>query len=396
MVYGIKHSGSSLRIVVMGYIVRGPMGGMTWHHLQYVLGLHSMGHDVYYVEDSGDTVHACYDPTRHTTDVNPAYGLAYASRIFEKAGMGDRWIYYDKHSDRWKGSNRPGMLGKIREADLLINLSCSNVLRPWAMQIPNRIVIDTDPLFTQVRNLEDPKRFELVAQHTAFFTYGENIGQPDCNIPYDGFTWEPTRQPIVLDRWPVIKGNKEGNYTTVMKWDSYPAKQFRGITYGMKSHSFTPFISLPRSTESTMELAVSDSSAPKQCLRSYGWIISDAMRAAQDPWSFQEYLMGSKAEFSISKHGYVAANTGWFSDRSAAYLALGRPVLLQETGYSSFIESGKGLLSFNTPEEALAGIESINTGYEKHCEAARDVAQTHFSHRKILNHLIEHSLCKVY
>jgi O-acetylhomoserine/O-acetylserine sulfhydrylase-like pyridoxal-dependent enzyme len=120
------------------------------------------------------------------------------------------------------------------------------------------------------------------------------------------------------------------------------------------------------------------------------------MRAAQDPWSFQEYLIGSKAEFSISKHGYVAANTGWFSDRSAAYLALGRPVLLQETGYSSFIETGNGLLSFNTPDEALAGIESINSRYEKHCEAARDVAQTYFSHRKILNHLIEHALCKIY
>lgn len=396
MVFGIKNHGSKLRILVMGYIVRGPMGGMTWHHLQYVLGLHAMGHDVFYLEDSGDTEFACYDPYRNITDKDPRYGLTYAAGVFNRIGLGDRWSYFDRHSNRWKGGAPSSVLRQIREADLLINLSFSNVLRPWTMDVPSRILLDTDPLFTQIRNIEDPRRMELVLQHTAHFTYGENIGHHSCKIPDDGITWEPTRQPIVLDRWPFSKGSRKGHFTTVMKWESYPNRSYMGNTYGMKAHSFMPFLQLPALTTQSMELAVSDPATPRDLLKANGWRIADPLHHASDPWNFQAYLQHSKAEFSIAKHGYVAGNTGWFSDRSAAYLATGRPVLLQETGYASIMETGEGLIPFSTPEEAIEGIEEINNNYDRHCMAARDLAGSAFSSEKILNQMIEYACRGVY
>lgn len=380
----------------MGYIVRGPMGGMTWHHLQYVLGLRQLGHDVFFVEDSGDSEYACYDPVRNVNDRHPGYGLAYARNVFEKVGMSDRWGYYDKHSDRWWGGAPSAVVRTWQEADLLINLSCSNVLRPWAMGIPCRAIVDTDPLFTQIRNREAPDRMEWMRQHTVHFTYGEHILQRDCQIPYDGITWEPTRQPIVLAYWPITPGQPNGKYTTVMKWESYPAKYFGGSRYGMKAASFAAFMSLPEMTPAPMELAVSDDAAPREQLRANGWVLSDPTRRASDPWSYQSYIQQSKAEFSLAKHGYVTGRTGWFSDRSAAYLASGRPVLLQDTGYSNYIETGRGLMAFHTPEEAVQAIELIDRSYAMHCAAARDIAHTYFSAQKILRSLIDHACCKVY
>jgi hypothetical protein len=370
------------------------MGGMTWHHLQYVLGLHQMGHDVFFLEDSGDTEYCCYDPARNVTDKDPSYGLQYAKQVFDKAGLENKWGYYDHHQNKWHGPLSETVFEIIKDADLLLNLSCSNALRPWLQDVPVKVLVDTDPVFTQIRNLTDTERFCFSKQHTSFFTFGENFGNESCLIPDDGFKWQPTRQPVVLNAWPFSYGNKEAAFTTIMKWESYPGKNYNGHYYGMKAESFDMVLDIPKKTTSVMEMAVSDSNVPKQKLMDNGWHLSYPKKISGDHWKYQEYIQQSKAEFSIAKHGYVEARTGWFSERSCGYLSSGRPVILQDTGFSQWLRTGFGVFSFTNADEALAAIDDVNSNYTLHCQYAREIAESFFSHTKVLTDLIERSFTK--
>jgi hypothetical protein len=257
------------------------------------------------------------------------------------------------------------------------------------MEIPVRVAIDTDPTFFQIRNLTDPQRRERAQQHTAFFSFAENINQPYSQIPDDGFPWQPTRQPIVLDAWPVTPAPAEGKFTTVMQWDSYSTREFNGVSYGMKSQSFQPYLELPLKTQATFELALGSSSAPQDLLKRNGWEICDPLAVTRTPWTYQQYIQQSKAEFSVAKQGYVIGNSGWFSERSSCYLASGRPVVVQDTGFSEWIETGAGVTAFSNPEEALAGIQEINRRYEFHCRVARAIAQEYFDSQKVLSKLLD-------
>ncbi len=377
-----------LCIIVMGYLIRGPVGGMAWHHLQYVVGLDRVGYDVYFLEDSEDYP-ACYDPSRDLTDTDPSYGLAFAQRTFKRLGLGERWAYHDAHTSRWHGPCSDRIFKICSKADLLLNLSGANPLRRWFEEVPVRALIDTDPAFTQIRHLKDSASWSEASKHTAFLTFGENITMDSSAIPDDGLPWETTRQPILLDIWPFVPAPSQGKYTTVMLWDSYPAVEYNGLCYGMKSDSFKPYLDLPVSAGNIFELAVGSPSAPKDLLRSKGWLLCNPLEVARDPWTYQRYIQRSKAEFSVAKHGYAVSRSGWFSERSAAYLASGRPVVTQDTGFSEWLQTGSGVFPFSSLGEALAGIEDINSRYDFHCRAARAIAEEYFDARKVLPRLIE-------
>jgi hypothetical protein len=264
-----------------------------------------------------------------------------------------------------------------------------NPLRPWLVGIPERTFIDTDPVFTQLRHLTDTEVQKLASQHTSFLSFAENIGQPQCKIPNDQFPWQPTRQPVILDLWPVTPGEEERKYTTVMQWESYPAFEYNGRRYGMKSESFGPYMNLPKQVDSTFELALGSSSAPYELLKSKGWELRDPIEVSKNIWTYQRYIQKSKAEFSIAKHGYVVSRSGWFSDRSASYLASGRPSILQDTGFSDWLSTGVGIISFNTPNQAIVAVEEINRCYKFHCKKALEIAKEYFDSQKVLTHLIE-------
>jgi hypothetical protein len=384
-------SNSQLRIIVLGYIIRGPLGGLAWHHLQYVLGLAALGHDVYFVEESDDYP-SCYDPEKDVLGTDPTYGLRFAADTFGRTGLGERWAYYDSHTDRWLGP----AAGRIREqcatAELLLNLSGVNQLRPWLREIPRRALVDTDPVFTQIQHLTDASRRELAERHTGFFSFGENIAHQRSTVPDDGFCWQDTRQPIVLSAWPVLTGPAAGKFTTIMQWDSYRPREYGGVRYGMKSDSFLSFLDLPAHAGPIFELAVGSKSAPRPVLRSKGWELLDPREPTRDPWIYQRYIQQSRAEFTVAKHGYVVSHSGWFSERSAAYLASGRPVVTQETGFSEWLPGGKGVLAFRTPDEAVGAIEEVNRRYRLHCRAARSLAEEYFDARKVLPRLIERAM----
>lgn len=379
-----------LRIVMLGYVVRGPLAGPTWHHLQYVLGLRELGHDVWYLEDSTDYPF-CYDPSRGVTDADARYGLAYAERVFRQAGVGDRWAYYDANdaSGRWQGPAGNRMLELCASADLMINVSGVNPMRPWLEAIPRRVLVDTDPVFTQVDILQDPSQRRFAESHNVFLTFAESFGQPGCEVPDDGLPWQPTRQPVVLNAWQPAPPCPDGPYTTVMLWDSYDRRHWGGRSWGMKSEEMERFLSMPSRCHRRFDLAVGGGTAPNERLEAMGWRLHNPLDMTCDPWRYQDFMRASKAEFSVAKHGYVASRSGWFSERSAGYLAVGRPVIVQDTGFSRHLPTGDGLLAFTDLEEAIAAVAEVERRYEQHCRAARRIVEAHFDCRTVLTRLLD-------
>jgi hypothetical protein len=378
------------RIVVLGYIIRGPIGGLAWHHLQYFLGLHRLGHDVTFIEDSDDYP-SCSHSTGGPLDTDANEGLRFATETFERVGLGDRWAYHDAHTAQWLGPCADRAVAICQSADLVFNLSGVNPLRPWLMCVPVRVLVDTDPVFTQVRHLTELAAIETAKDHTHFFTFGENIEGGFSTVPHDGLPWVATRQPVVLDAWPVTPVPPSGRFTSVMQWESYGARVYEGRRFGMKADSFPTYELLPGRVGDVLELAIGGAGAPRAELVRRGWRLTSSVEVSRTPWTYQSYLRQSRAEFSVAKHGYVAASSGWFSERSAAYLASGRPVVVQDTGFSRVIPSGRGVLPFRTPEEAIAGIETILADPQGQGRAAREIAASHFDSRPILGRLLRQS-----
>lgn len=379
-----------LRIVLLGYVVRGPLAGPTWHHLQYVLGLRDLGHDVWYFEDSTDYPF-CYDPSRGVTDGDARYGLAYTARVFDRAGVGDRWAYFDAldSGGRWHGPAAGRVPAICADADLLINVSGVNPMRPWLERIPRRVLIDTDPVFTQVDILQDPAQRRFAESHNLFFTFGESFGQPECEVPDDGLPWQPTRQPVVIDAWTPAPPCPEGPYTTVMLWDSYDRRQWDGRTWGMKSEEMEHVLAMPARCGRRFELALGGGTAPNERLEELGWRLHDPLAVTCDPWVYQDFMRASKAEFSVAKHGYVASRSGWFSERSAGYMAVGRPAVVQDTGFTRHLPTGDGLFAFTNLEQAVAAVAEVERRYAHHCLAARELVEEHFDARAVLTRLLD-------
>jgi hypothetical protein len=376
-----------LRIVVAGYVVRCPLGGMAWHHLQYVLGLTRLGHEVTFVEDSDDVPWSCYDPARGVTDEDPTYGLAFTTRIMRQLGLRD-WAYHDAHRARWHGPAADRAARRCADADLLLDLGLVNPRRSWTDAIPFGVAVDTDPVFNQIRHLTDPVQRARAERHDVHFTFAEGVGA-GASLPDDGFRWRPTRQPVVLDCWPRRPAPHAAALTTVLQWESYPELEHDGRRFGMKSQSFGAFFDLPRRTRVPLELALGSPAAPRAELAEAGWLLRNPLVATATPWTYRRYLSGSLGELTVAKHGYVAARTGWFSERSANYLASGRPVVSQDTGFARILPTGEGLFAFSTADEALAAIDEVAARPAHHGRRARELAAEHFEAEAVLTRLLE-------
>jgi hypothetical protein len=379
-----------LRIIVLGFLIRLPQGGIAWHYLNYVHGLAELGHDVYYIEDSYDRP-ACCGPDGDGPTTDAGYGLRFAADAFRRLGLADRWAYYDAHTNRWQGPRAGDAVTLCRTADLVVHVSGLNPIRDWLAGVPVRALIDTDPGFTQIRNLTLPEYRRRAEEHNVFFSFAENIGSPECTIPRDGYPWLATRQPVSLAAWPSQPAPPGGRYTTVMTWNSLGATfEWGGLRLGMKSDSFPPLIALPSATGPIFELAIrSHNAAPILALKDRGWRIADIDAVSRDPWTYQSFIQDSRGEFGVAKAGYVATRCGWFSERSAGYLASGRPVLHQDTGFEEWLPCGAGVLSFASAEEAAEAIACVEADYEAHCRAARELAAEYFAAPRVLVPLIE-------
>jgi hypothetical protein len=377
---------SALRILCSGYLIRYPLGGLSWHHLQYLVGFRRLGHEVTFFEEYGWPA-SCYDPARDVMTSDPSYGIAYLLKLLQPHGLHYSWCYLAEDGTA-HGMPRDQLAQRCRECDVYVNLSNMNWI-PELEQCRRRVLVDTDPAFTQIggHGLGGP-----FARYHALFTYGENVHRPGCDMPTGGARWLPTRQPVVLDLWPVEPGDPAGPFTTVMNWSAYGNRTHEGRVYGQKDREFVSFFSLPRESGEPMELALNAPAAVRQRLVEGGWRLADPRDVTRDPFTYQRYLGSSRAEFSVAKHGYVSTRSGWFSERSSGYLASGRPVVLQDTGFSDFLPCGAGLLAFRTPNEAVVALRRLRGEYDAHCQAARVIAQEYFNSDRVLSDLLERSL----
>jgi hypothetical protein len=304
-----------------------------------------------------------------------------------RLGLAGRWIYRNAPDGSYHGLPEAEARKLCASADLFVNVSGCGWMRPEYRAIPRRVFLDTDPMFTQVGFKPD-----LALAHNFLFTYAENIGQPDCRIPMLGLKWRTTRQPVVLDWWQPATEPPRDVFTTVMNWTSYKGCEYEGQTWGQKDVEFVKFVDLPGRVAQKFEIAMGmgpGMKRPTEMLRAKGWAIVEPSERLPDPWTYRDYLRGSKAEWSVAKEGYVKSRSGWFSCRSACYLALGRPCVLQDTGWSREYPTGRGLFAFRTVEEAAAGIEAVNADYASHCAAARRIGEEFFDARIVLEAMLE-------
>ncbi len=379
-----------MRIVVTGLLCQFALGGVTWDYLQYLLGFRALGHDVWYLEDSGTWP---YDPVQQTYAADSTANTTYVGSVMAGFGLGDRWVYRNGTTGFFHGAGERAARDLIKHSDLLVNVSSAGWLRDYEFGVRHRMFIDTDPMFTQV-HLLDPKNadyFARVRAHDSHFTFGLNLGRPDCLVPETGIRWKPTVQPIALDQWPAPEDGGLDRFTTVMNWSSYPPVQWQGQTYGQKNLEFEKFKTLPKHTPQPLEIAMDrgiGAERPTEELRGLGWTVLEPIDVLPDHRRYREFLRTSKAEWSVAKHGYVAARTGWFSGRTACYLALGRPAVVQETGWSEYLPAGDGLLTFSTLEGAANAIADINNHYAEHQAAARALARQFFDAEKVCADLL--------
>jgi hypothetical protein len=368
-----------MKILFAGIIARYPFGGVTWCSLMYLLGLRALGHEVFYIEDTGECV---YDPVLNTRSTDPAYGTSYIHAALEPYGLGDRWAFVN-YDGTYHGRSADAVRAYCADADLFLNLSGGSWFwRDEYVRIPRKAFIDSDPAFTQLAIAKaEPWYVEFFQGFDRLFTFGANIGTPSSPIPTGSFTWHKTWQPITLDDWATAS-TPGTRFTAVMTWQ---IESFSDVG-GNKDQEFLRFMDLPSRTTQPFELAIN---GPQRLLREHGWQTVDAMGVSRSLWDYRAFIQASKAEFGVAKHTYVATRSGWFSDRTECYLSSGRPALVQDTGWTAHLPHGEGLLAFSSPDEALAAIDRINSDYERHARQAIDIAREYFDARRVLPRLLD-------
>ncbi len=381
-----------LSLVVVGTMASNPYAGMAWMHMQVAVGLRRLGHDVYYFETTSSWP---YDPVRAARVSDSDYAIPYLSRVAASFGLGDRWAYRRSYSDKeWFGLGRSKAEDLLAHADAVFSISGSTRFAEEDLKVGRLVYFGTDPVGHELAlaNGDDDIR-TLIEEHNDFVTYGENIGNPDCPIPPLPRLRSKTRQPVLLDIWQ--NGAPSGEqFTTVCNWRQVGHDiEYRGETYyWSKHHEFLKFIDLPRRIGQPIVLAMNlgyISPEEHRMLQSNGWQLADAQTFTTDPWPYRDYVRASRGEFTVAKDQNVRLRSGWFSERSACYLAAGRPVITQDTGFGKVLPCGEGLFAFNTLDEIIAAFEAINSDYQKHSRAARAIAEQYFKAETVLAKVID-------
>jgi hypothetical protein len=369
-----------LTILVSGMIAAQPgHGGATWAVLQYLLGFRRLGHHVYFVEmldTHGDTLAATAN-ARYFTQTMLDFGFA------------DRAALLAHNTRQTVGLEYANLVRVSKEADVLVNLSGRLTDPELIGPIPIRVYVDLDPGFTQVWHTQS---IDLgFAQHTHFVTVGLSIGLPGCHVPTCDVQWLSSLQPIVLQSWPHDTPVTRDAFTSVANWRGYGSVEHDGVFYGQKAHSVRQYIDLPLLTAEQFHVALAIHPDERRDLAELGanhWVLLDPQRVCRSPRAYQQFVRTSKAELGMAKSGYVVARTGWFSDRSICYLACGRPVVAHDTGFSQFLPTGDGLLTFTTSEDARDGVDRVARDYAHHARRARTIAEEYFDSDAVLDRVL--------
>ena len=377
------------RIIVFGILFWYPLAGVTYQFLHYLIALRRLGYDPYYIEDSGRWV---YDPSLNDLSPDATRNIEAVVPVLEAHGFGDRWAFRGSYPEgRCYGMTDDQILTLYREADAFLNVTGAQEIRDEHLQCRRRIYVESDPFASQVlvANGHQPTIRALEA-HDTHFTFGENIGQADCTVPVERFHWLPTRQPVVIDLWRHSHNATDAPYTTITTWHNKGKDvEYQGERYyWTKDREFERFLDLPRLRPGPFELAVGVPDDVRQRLDEHGWRQRSSIDLSASVTGYQEYIQRSRAEFTVARDQYVRPRTGWFSDRSACYLAAGRPVITEDTGFGRFIPTGRGLFAFSTMADVLAAVDAIESDFEGHSRAAREIAETYFGAERVVESLM--------
>ena len=379
-----------LRIVVLGMMGRRPYGGQTWGYLNWLLGLHKLGHEVWYIED--DSVWP-YDPIKNSVTNDGRYAAAHIQQSMERIGLRDRWAYrLNGETGSW-GLDESRTLELYRSCDLLLNIAAAVKLRDEHLAARRRVMVQTDPVTMELRLAAGDESMRLAfANHHVIATYGENYGGADCGVPLNGIAYAKTRQATDLQWWSVAYDSTATHFTTIGNYrQSGSDVWFNGEWYRWsKHHEWEKFLSLAERTMQPLEIATTHNDASDRALlEAHGWRLRPAHPFTLDVFeAYRDYFRRSRGAFTVAKDQNVRLRSGWFSDREACYLATGKPVITQDTGFGAVLPTGEGLFAVRTVDDALGAIEAINTDYVRHCAAARAIAEEFFDARRVAARLL--------
>src|SRR5436190_20432609 len=382
------------RIVVMGFMGSMPIAGVIWQHVHYVVGLQRLGHDVYYIEDSARLP---YNPETFEVTNEFDYAARLLRRVAREFGFKNRWAFCARYLKKNPTAGLP--LQKIRqlyrEADAILNICGTQEFNDDLLKSDRIIYVESDPGVEQIKIDKGVRStIDYLSRHHALFTFGENVGTKSFPVPKNGFKWHATRQPIVIDLWKTDRGPKRAAvFTSIANWSTSGLKDItwrRRKYLWSKSREFLRFVAAPQKAGETFELAtnIHDRKTREKFERN-GWRFTSPVQMSVDYWLYRDYIQQSKGEFTVAKDQYVRRNTGWFSDRSACYLAAGCPVITQETGFTNNYGGGAGLLAFRSLGEIAEAVKMINRDYAKHTVAARQIAQEMIEAEKVLKTLLD-------
>jgi hypothetical protein len=379
----------AMKVVVGGVLSLPPFSsGTAWDRLHYVLGLRDLGHEVLFVEEVQPDW--CFDSRGRRCDYAPSANRAAFQAVMSDFGLQACSCQLYDGGRATAGLSLSRLRSELAGADVLINISGHVKSDVMLDAVGRRAYLDQDPVYTQLWDAEYGAELGL-DDHDVLFTVGANVGTPLATVPDGGRRWHHCLPPVLLDYWPYRFDPRATRFTTVASWGRYADLRYKGREYGSKQAEFMRFAPLPRRTGEPFELALRGGPAGDDLaavLAVNGWTLRDGaeLSTLRD---YQHFIAGSRAEIAITKGAYATGRAGWLGDRSAQYLASGKPVLSQSTGLEHAVPVGRGLVTFSTLADAVAGAEMIAADYSAHCRAARGLAEEHLDHRTVLPPMLE-------
>jgi len=378
----------------MGFMGSCPIAGVIWQHVHYIVGLQKLGHDVFYIEDSARLP---YNP--ETMEVNNEFD--YAAKILEQLAtefdFKRRWGFCARYlpGNPTAGLSLKRIRALYREADAILNICGTQEFNDDLLTSDRILYVESDPGVEQIKVDQRVKAtIQYLRRHHALFTFGENVGSDAFPVPTHKLKWHPTRQPVVSDLW---KNNRRPRsaavFTSVANWSTSGLKdiEWRGEKYlWSKSREFIRFVAAPKKSREPFELATDIKDArTREKFERNGWRFRPPQDLSADYRLYRDYIRRSKGEFTVAKDQYVRLDTGWFSDRSGCYLAAGRPVITQETGFTKVFGKHDGLFAFKSLGDIAEAVKEINADYSRHSRGAREIAREFFEAEKVVSSLLE-------
>jgi hypothetical protein len=354
--------------------------------LQYLLGLRRLGYDVLLI----DRLEPEMIDGPCSEDVTGSGEMRRLLEILERFGLGDSFAVLDANGRSIVGATREETIERVGRSEFLLNVMGFLEDPDILGAAPLRVFLDIDPGFPQM--WRELGLADVLAGHDRYVTVGSLVGSSTCRVPDCGLDWIHTRPPVVLDLWPTSAPTTGGGFVSIGAWRGpFGPVDYEGETYGLRVHEFRALTELPARTGASFDAALDVDPADEgdaELLRDSGWRLLDARSLTADPLDYRRLVASAGAELMVAKGMYVRSRGGWFSDRSACFLASGKPVLALDTGFGETLPVGRGLVAFDSLDGAVDGARAIVDDYEEHSRAARALAEEWFDSDRVLTELV--------